>query len=243
VTQSQQEAQQELVELQRTLNQVKDHQRVAESEAAEDHQREIQLIENERNELRQAVDRMQKQSLGLQQAAEDRAGLIQRYDHSQEKLTELQASYDKLRITHRQCLSKDQHEAALKKLDDKVTRLSKSLKTERAERREEQAAAAEAKDLAAEKALKKASSKHGNPKWLLAKRPDDVDDLKKIYGVGPVMEKTLNKLGIYLFRQVAALRKKDVEWVASHINTFPDRINRDDWVGQATELRREKYGR
>ncbi|MEM7082724.1 MAG: hypothetical protein AAF465_08320 [Pseudomonadota bacterium] len=87
------------------------------------------------------------------------------------------------------------------------------------------------------------SSKTDQPKWLLSKAPAEKDDLKKIWGVGPVMEKTMNKLGIYLFRQVAALRKKDIEWVASHINTFPDRINRDDWVGQAAALRKEKYGR
>ncbi len=55
------------------------------------------------------------------------------------------------------------------------------------------------------------------------------------------MEKTMNGLGIYLFKQVASLTNSDIEWVTSHINTFPDRIKRDDWVGQAKQLQKEKY--
>ncbi len=80
------------------------------------------------------------------------------------------------------------------------------------------------------------------PDWLLDEVPSEKDDLKKMWGVGPVMEKTMNGLGIYLFRQVASLTEKDIDWVASHINTFPDRINRDNWAGQAAKLRKEKYG-
>jgi len=36
-------------------------------------------------------------------------------------------------------------------------------------------------------------------------RPDDADDLKKLKGVGPVIEKQLNQEGIYTYRQVADL--------------------------------------
>lgn len=66
------------------------------------------------------------------------------------------------------------------------------------------------------------------------------DDLKKIWGVGPVMESVLNDHGCYTFEQVANLSDRDVEWVAANINTFPDRITRDDWVGQAKKLAAEK---
>lgn len=66
------------------------------------------------------------------------------------------------------------------------------------------------------------------------------DDLKKIKGVGPVMEGILNGHGCYTFEQVAGLSDKDVEWVAANINTFPDRIVRDDWVGQAKKLAKAK---
>lgn len=65
------------------------------------------------------------------------------------------------------------------------------------------------------------------------------DDLKEISGVGPVLEKTLNDLGIYHFRQIAAFTQKDVDAVENETN-FPGRIERDDWIGQAKELAKGK---
>lgn len=66
------------------------------------------------------------------------------------------------------------------------------------------------------------------------------DDLKRIYGIGPVLEKTLNKLGVYYFKQIADFQAKDVQWVADNIDTFPDRIKRDKWVKQAGQYYRAK---
>lgn len=80
------------------------------------------------------------------------------------------------------------------------------------------------------------------PTWLLDKPDGEVDDLKRIKGVGPVMEKTLNDLGIYHFRQVAKLDADGIEWVSANIETFPGRITRDGWVEQASALHTEKYG-
>lgn len=62
------------------------------------------------------------------------------------------------------------------------------------------------------------------------------DDLKKIRGVGPVIERTLNKLGIYFFEQIALLGPDQVDWVTHHLNTFPGRIERDEWISQAMDL-------
>lgn len=81
------------------------------------------------------------------------------------------------------------------------------------------------------------------PATLLAERPAEVDDLKIIKGVGPKMEGILNGKGIYLFRQVANFTPRDVEWVNAAIEAFPGRIERDEWVRQAQELYREKYGK
>jgi len=61
------------------------------------------------------------------------------------------------------------------------------------------------------------------------------DDLKKISGVGPVLEKALNDLGIYHFRQVAAFTQADIDAVEGETN-FPGRVERDDWIGQAKTL-------
>lgn len=59
------------------------------------------------------------------------------------------------------------------------------------------------------------------------------DDLKQIFGIGPVTEKTLNKLGITAYSQLAELKQHDIEKIAGALQIFPGRIERDNWVGGA----------
>ncbi|GAB3936360.1 hypothetical protein [Larkinella terrae] len=68
------------------------------------------------------------------------------------------------------------------------------------------------------------------------------DDLKEINGIGPFFEKKLHSLRIYTFRQLANCTTEDVEKISDIIEFFPDRIEREDWVGQAKKLYRKKYG-
>ncbi len=75
----------------------------------------------------------------------------------------------------------------------------------------------------------------GTKPELLVAAPESKDDLKKIGGVGPKLEETLNKLGVYHFAQVAAWSADEVQWVDDNLS-FKGRIDRDDWVGQAAEL-------
>lgn len=72
--------------------------------------------------------------------------------------------------------------------------------------------------------------------------PADADNLEDIYGVGPVLAKMLNDMGIYYFRQVAAWTDEDVEYVDSRLDSFKGRIVREDWVGSAKEEHFKKYG-
>ena len=72
---------------------------------------------------------------------------------------------------------------------------------------------------------------------------NDADDLKEIVGVGPFFERKLHTLGIFSFRQLANFTTEDVEKVSDIIEFFPDRIEREDWVGQAKQLYKDKYGR
>ncbi|MBX2805105.1 MAG: BON domain-containing protein, partial [Hyphomicrobiales bacterium] len=80
------------------------------------------------------------------------------------------------------------------------------------------------------------------PASLYESRPTEVDDLKQVKGIGPVMERILNEHGCYHFKQLANFSEQDIEWVSATIDTFPDRITRDRWVEQAQELYYEKYG-
>jgi predicted flap endonuclease-1-like 5' DNA nuclease len=66
--------------------------------------------------------------------------------------------------------------------------------------------------------------------------PTDADDLKKISGVGPFLEKKLNTIGIYTFAQIARFSPEDEDLVNDIIEFFPGRIARDRWVSQAAEL-------
>lgn len=69
------------------------------------------------------------------------------------------------------------------------------------------------------------------------------DDLRQIRGIGEVLAGTLNALGIYHFGQIAEWSESDIQWVAAHIDTFPDRILRDEWREQARDLELEKERR
>lgn len=75
----------------------------------------------------------------------------------------------------------------------------------------------------------------GKPPLLDGPRGGEADDLKKIGGIGPKIEQTLNELGIYHYDQLAALSGEEIEWVDSRLR-FKGRIERDDWVGQARAL-------
>jgi len=63
----------------------------------------------------------------------------------------------------------------------------------------------------------------------------DKDDLKLISGVGPVLERKLNELGITQYAQVAKLTKKQIAEVDDRLS-FKGRIERDDWKAQAKAL-------
>ena len=72
--------------------------------------------------------------------------------------------------------------------------------------------------------------------------PSDPDNLEDINGVGPVLAKMLNDMGIYYFRQVANWTGDDIDYVDSRLESFKGRITREDWVGSAKEEHFKKYG-
>jgi len=68
------------------------------------------------------------------------------------------------------------------------------------------------------------------------KDDDDVDDLQIIHGIGPVIERSLNDIGITSFNQLATLTRREIEEVAEILKIFPGRIERDNWIGNARRL-------
>lgn len=68
------------------------------------------------------------------------------------------------------------------------------------------------------------------------------DDLSKIHGIGPVFARTLNKMGLHTFVQIARWKPEDIAKVAKKLYTAPDRIKRDKWVDEAKKEHYRKYG-
>jgi predicted flap endonuclease-1-like 5' DNA nuclease len=75
----------------------------------------------------------------------------------------------------------------------------------------------------------------GTPPPSLASPEGEPDDLKRINGIGPGIEKTLHELGIWHFRQIAELTPDNIAWIDQRLR-FRGRIEREDWIGQAKRL-------
>ena len=79
-------------------------------------------------------------------------------------------------------------------------------------------------------------AKSERPVGLDGPRGGVADDLKKISGVGPQMEKLVNSLGFFHFDQIAAWTPAEVAWVDDNLEGFKGRVTRDNWIAQAKEL-------
>jgi large subunit ribosomal protein L21 len=87
-------------------------------------------------------------------------------------------------------------------------------------------APAPAKAPAAKKAAKPAKAEAA---------PTAADDLKKLSGVGPALEKKLNAAGITSYAQIAAWTDADVAAIDEQLS-FKGKIEREGWIDQAKEL-------
>lgn len=64
---------------------------------------------------------------------------------------------------------------------------------------------------------------------------EGADDLKKLSGVGPVLEKKLIEAGVTSFAQIASWTEKEIAEFDEKLS-FKGRIEREGWVDQAKEL-------
>ncbi|MET0441398.1 MAG: hypothetical protein ABW071_05385 [Casimicrobiaceae bacterium] len=72
--------------------------------------------------------------------------------------------------------------------------------------------------------------------------PGAPDDLKLIVGIGPVLERMLQQLGVSRYRQIARWSERDIDEFDARLAEFPGRVRRDGWVTQARALHQSKYG-
>jgi large subunit ribosomal protein L21 len=93
----------------------------------------------------------------------------------------------------------------------------------------------------AAKAKAKADAATGSkPSNLLTEaRGGKADDLKKISGVGPKLEGLLHENGVFHFDQILGWGAEEIAYMDDKLS-FKGRIERDDWVAQATQFAAEQ---
>jgi predicted flap endonuclease-1-like 5' DNA nuclease len=160
-------------------------------------------------DLRDEVVRLRRVKLEFQQWMQGVAATEEELAHARQRLTE---------ATREDATLRDE----IERRDQRIAELERE---------------AEASRMAAAEATTAKTRPVGEPPELLAAPQGRPDDLQRIRGIGRVLHRTLNQLGIHHFRQIAAWTEAEIEWIASHINTFPDRIRRDRWTEQAAALR------
>jgi NADH-quinone oxidoreductase subunit E len=94
----------------------------------------------------------------------------------------------------------------------------------------------EAPKVVVAKAPVKVKNADGSPELLKKARTGKGDDLKLIWGVGPALEKMLQKMGIWHFDQIAAWSASELKWVDSRLEGFKGRAKRDEWIKQSKKL-------
>jgi NADH-quinone oxidoreductase subunit E len=63
-----------------------------------------------------------------------------------------------------------------------------------------------------------------------------VQGLRRIRGIGPAYQRVLEQIGVSRVQQIAGWTDPDILAFAEKLKIRPDRITKDDWVGQARAL-------
>ena len=72
--------------------------------------------------------------------------------------------------------------------------------------------------------------------WVHPQRPETVDDLSLIEGVGPATERDLNRLGVYHFQQIQQWTEENIRAISETLD-LGSRIHDDNWMEQAAQHR------
>jgi predicted flap endonuclease-1-like 5' DNA nuclease len=78
----------------------------------------------------------------------------------------------------------------------------------------------------------------------VSREPVGQDDLQRIRGIGPKIESVLHQHGLFSYRQIAALSKREIDRIESELlktnKSAKGRIGRDQWQRQADDLAQGK---
>lgn len=91
-------------------------------------------------------------------------------------------------------------------------------------------------DSSAKAQSQKKNTQSASPTKIFNNSGGKHDELQNIHGIGPVIEQSLNDIGITNYKQIASLTRREIEEIADILNIFPGRIERDNWIGNARKL-------
>jgi predicted flap endonuclease-1-like 5' DNA nuclease len=168
------------------------------------HQHDLTYSQQKTNETAAERDKLKQQ---LQELQSSSASQQQNSFTSQAQLEQLETEAGTLRYRIRQL------EYQNKEHEESYTKLKHELEHLQEERKER-------------------TSTSDHP-FVRPVEPDEKDNLTEIKGIGPFIEKRLNMLGIYTFKQLSELTPELVDRVGNAIEFFPGRIERENWIGQA----------
>ncbi len=115
----------------------------------------------------------------------------------------------------------------------RATRLAEAIK-DNSGKTDTPAPAATRQDLSGLRSVRSEAYRGGDPADA-ARRPAAGDDLKRIRGIGVLIEKKLNAMGVTGYAQIANWSAGDIDKVSQMLD-FKGRIERENWVEQARIL-------
>ena len=85
----------------------------------------------------------------------------------------------------------------------------------------------------------KVSTSTDKPTLFTEAPAEGKDKLSALKGIGPVLEKKLNELGVYSYEQIASWTTEQEIWIGTQM-AFPKKVSKEEWVKQAKELLSKK---
>jgi predicted flap endonuclease-1-like 5' DNA nuclease len=197
-------------------------------------QDEMSLMRIERDELKARIKRLETDATGIPSEDKDDENLARiaanlRADMG--ALREKLATRD--RQVHEQGMQLEDSQAQVRELEGRldelkvrVSPLTKKLRQQR--------------DVI--RGMRAPDSEPADEPIQEGKNPLDelIDDLKKIRGIGPALERRLNRQGIHRYDQVAEMTEEQLASVAEQIAVAPALALRDRWIEQARDLAEQR---
>ncbi len=183
----------------------------------------------------QLEQRLGATQLELRKLGSERHTLRARLRRETDRLHELESALRAEKELRRQ--ASDEHFTALSGVRARLSELEIAHEGELAALRAE-LAEARVEATAARRAAEDAERRVASAAVAAAAAPGAkaVVGLRRIRGIGPAYQRELSQLGVTRVQQVAAWTSADVAAFAAKLKIKPERIAKDDWVGQAQRL-------